>query len=104
MEELAAKLPNGSRIAFTGRNKTQLEQIAEKLSKTFGKQSFTPIVLDLSDFNERNFDDFLHKFTAEMSDGHLLLVFSAFELGFCGPVSGLKSEEITSYMMNNVTR
>jgi len=101
--ELAAKLPNGSRIAFTGRNKTALDQTALKLSETFGKQSFTPIVLDLSDFNERNFDVFLRDFTEEMTDGHLLLVFCAFELGFCGPVSGLKPEQITSYMNNNIT-
>ena len=104
MRQLAQDLPTGSTFIFTGRNIKQLEDEARELREKFTNQHFNPLCIDLDNVDGLLIKETVLSLSAANDTKNIILVLSAFQLGFCGPVGLLDPVEVSRYLNCNVTR
>lgn len=63
---------------------------------------YHPLKLDLGNLGGE-LQEMLKKLVEQNRFSHLYVVFSAFQLGFCGPVVNLQANRVGQYLNTNVT-
>lgn len=104
LRQLALTLPAGSHFIFTGRNRNQLEDEARNLHSSYETHTFHPLPMEMDKVDAEKIKDAMKNAMKGGDVKQVLLLFSAFQLGFCGPVSNLNTSEVTNYFHCNVTR
>lgn len=102
LKNLASLMPNGSHFIFTGRNQDSLQSTENELLHCQPNHFYHPLKLDLGNLGGE-LQEMLKKLVEQYHFCRLYVVFSAFQLGFCGPVVNLQVNRVGQYFHTNVT-
>ena len=102
LKNLASFMTEGSHFIFTGRNQDSLQSTENELLHCQPNNFYHPLMLDLGNLGGE-LQELLKKLVEQYHFSQLYVVFSAFQLGFCGPVVNLQAGRVGQYLHTNVT-